>query len=104
MSKWKVIPTVNDITTTEYKGSKAFNKLMTTTPKRDEEQLKKHNDEAFEKQKAEDVKLLDAFANKKLKSKAAIKRAKGLAKKHLDAGKSTDKAAKPQDNSTVEGQ
>lgn len=104
MSKWKVIPTVNDMTTTEYKGSKTFNKLMSTTPKRDEDELKKHNDESFEKQKFEDAKLLDAFANKKLKSKAAIKRALGLAKKKNDAGKNTDKAAKPQDNPTVEGQ
>lgn len=103
MSKWTVIPTVNDMTTTEYKGSKSFNKLMSITPTRDEEGLKKHNDEAFEKQKLEDTKLLDAFANKKLKSKAAIKRAIGLAKKTNDAGKTKDKAAKPQDNIVTEG-
>ena len=65
---------------------------------------KNSNDESFEKQKLENAKLLDAFANKKLKSKAAIKRALGLAKKKNDAGKNTDKAAKPQDNPTVEGQ
>ena len=101
---WSVIPTINDMKTTEYKGSKSFNKLMSTTPQRNEEDLKKHNDESFEKQKLEDAKLLDAFANKKLKSKAAIKRAIGLAKKTNDAGKTKDKAAKPQDNPTVEGQ
>ena len=104
MSKWTVIPTVNDTKTTEYKGSKSFNKLMATTPTRNEDELKKHNDESFEKQKLENAKLLDAFANKKLKSKAAIKRALGLAKKNNDAGKNTDKAAKPQVNPTVEGQ
>ena len=104
MSKWTVIPTVNDMRTTEYKGSKSFNKLMATTPRRNEEELKKHNDESFEIQKFEDAKLLDAFANKKLKSKAAIKRALGLAKKSNDAGKKNDKAVKPQVNPTVEGQ
>lgn len=104
MSNWTVIPTVNDIKTTEYKGSRSFNKLMSTTPKRTEEELKKHNDESFEKQKLEDAKLLDAFTNKKLKSKAAIKRALGLAKKTNDAGKKNDKTVKPQDNPTVEGQ
>ena len=103
MSKWKVIPTVNDMTTTEYKGSKSFNKLMATTPTRDEDELKKHNDESFEKQKLEDAKLLDAFTNKKLKSKAAIKRALGLAKKSNDAGKKNDKTVKPQDNIVTEG-
>lgn len=104
MSNWTVIPTVNDTKTTEYKGSRSFNKLMSTTPKRTEEELKKHNDESFEKQKLEDAKLLDAFTNKKLKSKAAIKRALGLAKKTNDAGKKNDKTVKPQDNPTVEGQ
>ena len=107
MSKWKVIPTVNDTTIkstkTNRKQSTDFNKLMSTTPKRDEETLKEHNDESYFKQKAEEDKLLDAFANKKLKSKAAIKRALGLAKKRNDAGKKTDKAAKPQDNIVTEG-
>ena len=107
MSQWKVIPTVNDTTIkntkTNRKQSTDFNKLMSTTPKRDEETLKEQNDESYFKQKAEEDKLLDAFANKKLKSKAAIKRALGLAKKRNDAGKKTDKAAKLQDNIVAEG-
>ena len=106
MSKeWKTLPTINDVPKTKYKGTKTFNKLMAKTPTRDEEALKKHNDESFAKQEFEEAQLLDAFANKKLKSKTAIKKALGLAKKKKnDAGKSDDKAAKPQDNPTVEGQ
>ena len=105
MSKeWSVIPTINDVPTTEYKGTKTFNKLMAKTPIRDEEALKKHNDESFAKQEFEEAQLLDAFANKKLKSKTAIKKALGLAKKKKnDAGKNNDKAAKPQDNIVTEG-
>jgi hypothetical protein len=96
---------VNDIPkTTEHKGNGGFHRLISKTPKRDEESLKEHNEEAFEKQVIEEAKLLDAFANKKLKSKAAIKRARALAKKKSDAGKKNDKAANPQVNPTVEGQ
>lgn len=104
MSKgWTNISTVNDIEKTEFKGNKAFEKLMSKTPKRDLEQLKEHNESSFEKQKTEEDKLLDAFTNKKLKSKAAIKRAHGLAKRKRDAGKSTDKTVNPQDNIVTEG-
>jgi hypothetical protein len=101
--EWKTISTVNDMEKTEFKGNKTFDKLMSKTPKRNLDQLKEHNDKAFEKQKTEEGKLLDAFANKKLKSKAAIKRARGLAKRKRDAGKSTDKTVNPQDNIVTEG-
>lgn len=108
MSNWKTIPTINDTTITKTKSdrqtSTSFNKLMKTTPTRDVEQLKKHSEELFDAQKLEDDKLLDAFTNKKLKSKAAIKKALGLAKKRNDAGKKNDKAVNPQDNTAVEGQ
>lgn len=114
MSKqWKTIPTINDTTAVETK-TKAYNKriksMMDKVPvyegsKEDiEKKIKKHQDELFEKQKLEEDKLLDAFANKKLKSKAAIKKALGLSKKRNDAGKKADKAADPQDNIAVEGQ
>lgn len=102
---WRIIPTVNDVPkTTEYKGNSDFHRLMSKTPKRDEDKLKEHNEESFTKQEFEEAKLLDAFANKKLKSKAAIKRARALAKRKSDAGKKNDKAANPQVNPTVEGQ
>ena len=113
MSAWKTISTVNDMTTTKDK-TKAYNKrvksMMDKVPvyegsKEDiDKKIKKHQEELFAAQKAEEDKLLDAFTNKKLKSKAAIKKALGLSKKRNDAGKKTDKAVNPQDNTTVEGQ
>jgi predicted GIY-YIG superfamily endonuclease len=69
-----------------------------------EKKLKQHQEETYAKQQLEDEKLLDAFTKKKLKSKAAIKRARDLVKRKRDAGKSNDKAVNPQDNITVEGQ
>lgn len=108
MSEWKTIPTINDTDNTNTKSdrqiSTKFNKLMKTTPIRSAEELKKHSEDLFIAQKLEDDKLLDAFTNKKLKSKAAIKKALGLAKKRNDAGKEKDKAVNPQDNIAVEGQ
>ena len=113
MSKWKIIPTVNDMThTTEQ--TKSYNKRMKSmmdkvivydgSQEDIDKKIKKHQEELYLTQKAEEDKLLDAFTNKKLKSKAAIKRARGLAKRKRDAGKSNDKAVNPQDNPTVEGQ
>ncbi len=113
MSQWKTIPTINDTTPTKEK-TKAYNKrvkvMIDKAPvyEGSEEDIKKkikeHQEELFLKQKAEEDKLLDAFANKKLKSKAAIKKALGLSKKRNDAGKKADKTANPQDNIAVEGQ
>ena len=114
MSTWKTIPTIND-TTSATKKTKSYNKrvksMMDKVPvyegsKEDiEKKIKKHQEELFLAQKAEEDKLLDAFTNKKLKSKAAIKKALGLAKKrNNDAGKKNDKAVNPQDNIAVEGQ
>ena len=107
MSKWTKIVTINDATIQTSKSdrevSKTFNKLMATTPKRDIEQLKKHSEDLFDIQQAEDEKLLDAFAKKKVKSKAAIKKALGLSKKRNDAGKDKDKKANLQDNIVTEG-
>ncbi len=112
MSQWKTIPTINDTTPTKEK-TKAYNKrvkvMIDKAPvyEGSEEDIKKkikeHQEELFLKQKAEEDKLLDAFTNKKLKSKAAIKRARGLAKRKRDAGKSTDKTVNPQDNIVTEG-
>lgn len=111
---WKTIPTVNDVKTTETKNIKIENKsfksmmdkvvVYTGSKEEIEKKIKLHQEETFAAQEAEEAKLLDAFANKKLKSKAAIKRARALAKKKSDAGKKNDKAANPQVNPTVEGQ
>lgn len=109
--EWETIPTINDITTTE--KTKADNKRMKSmmdkiiiydgSPEEIDKKIKKHQEELYLAQKAEEDKLLDAFTNKKLKSKAAIKRARGLAKRKRDAGKSTDKTVNPQDNIVTEG-
>ena len=110
---WKTIPTINDtIATTE--KTKTYNKRIKSMmdkvivfdgadEKEIEKKIKKHQEELYLAQKVEEDKLLDAFTNKKLKSKAAIKRARGLAKRKRDAGKSTDKTVNPQDNIVTEG-
>ena len=111
MSKWTVIPTVNDTKTTkETIGySKTMKSMLDKVVVYDgsqediDKKIKKHQEELYLAQKAEEDKLLDAFTNKKLKSKAAIKRARGLAKRKRDAGKSTDKTVNPQDNIVTEG-
>lgn len=109
--EWKNIPTINDTTTTE--KTRAYNKRIKSmmdkiviydgSPEEIDKKIKKHQEELYLAQKAEEDKLLDAFTNKKLKSKAAIKRARGLAKRKRDAGKSTDKTVNPQDNIVTEG-
>ena len=108
MSKWTTITTINDIPTTEKKRERQadsdFYKLMKKTPSRTIDEMKEHAEELAKTQKIEDSKLLDAFTNKKLKSKAAIKKALGLSKKRNDAGKSKDKAVNPQVEVTAEGQ
>jgi len=112
MSKWTVIPTVNDttiVTKETISYSKKMKSMMDKVIVYDgsqediDKKIKKHQEELYLAQKAEEDKLLDAFTNKKLKSKAAIKRARGLAKRKRDAGKSTDKTVNPQDNIVTEG-
>ena len=109
---WKTIPTINDTIATKEK-TKADNKRIKSmmdkvivydgSQEDIDKKIKKHQEELYLAQKAEEDKLLDAFTNKKLKSKAAIKRARGLAKRKRDAGKSTDKTVNPQDNIVTEG-
>ena len=109
---WKIIPTINDTTkTTEtLTSAKHFksmmDKVVVYTGNEDEikKKVKEHQDKLFAAQEIEEAKLLDAFTKKKLKSKAAIKRARALAKRKSDAGKKNKKAVNPQVNSTVEGQ
>ena len=110
--EWKTIPTINDVIPTIEK-TKAYNKRIKSmmdkvivydgSQEDIDKKIKKHQEELYLAQKAEEDKLLDAFTNKKLKSKAAIKRARGLAKRKRDAGKSTDKTVNPQDNIVAEG-
>jgi hypothetical protein len=113
MSKeWKTIPTINDtpktkeaqVCTKSYKSM--MDKVITYTGSKEEieKKIKQHQEETFAKQTFEEDKLLDAFAKKKLKSKAAIKKAIGLTKKRNEAGKKKEKAAKQPVNAPVEGQ
>ena len=68
MSTWKTIPTVNDATvkntTTDKKRSTNFNSLMTNTPNRTIEELKKHSEELFAAQELENQKLRMKLASK----------------------------------------
>lgn len=110
--EWKTLPTINDTTKTKETLTSAkhfksmMDKVVVYTGNEDEikKKVKEHQDKLFAAQEEEEAKLLDAFTNKKLKSKAAIKRARALAKRKSDAGKKNKKAVDPQVNSTVEGQ
>ena len=113
MSKeWKTIPTINDSKPTKEtnRASKHFKSMMDKVPvytgskEEIEKKIKIHQDETLTKQIAEEDKLLDAFAKKKVKSKAAIKKAIGLTKKRNEAGKKKQKEAKQPVNAPVEGQ
>ena len=109
---WKTIPTINDTPKTKETDTcaKHFKSMMDKVPvytgskEEIEKKIKQHQEETFAKQTAEEDKLLDAFAKKKVKSKAAIKKAIGLTKKRNEAGKKQKKEAKQPDNTTVEAQ
>lgn len=111
MSKgWKTIPTINDSTPTKEtnRASKHFKSMMdkvpvyTGTQEEIEKKIKQHQEEMFAKQTAEEDKLLDAFANKKLRNKAAIKKAIALSKKRNKAAQKKQKEAKQPDNIVAE--
>lgn len=51
------------------------------------EDMKKESNELFDAKNAENAQLLQAFKDKKLKSKALIKKAKALKKKEKEAAK-----------------
>ena len=67
--------------------SRNFDKIIRNTKTPSLEQMKKDSEDAFIKQSHENEALLDAFANKKLKSKAAIRRALRLKKEAEKAEK-----------------
>ena len=109
---WVSISTINDTPKTKETDTcaKHFKSMMDKVPvytgskEEIEKKVKQHQEETLAKQIAEENKLLDAFANKKVKSKAAIKKAIGLTKKRNEAGKKQKKKAKQPVNTTVEGQ
>ena len=81
---WTHFASINEATTpdkrTVIKNEQGFSKLIKNTKKLSVLDLKKESENLFDKQVAEDDKLLDAFVNKRLKSKAAIKKALKLKK------------------------
>lgn len=76
--------------------NKAFNRLMATTKVRSFEKMVEDAEKSYNIKQAENAALLQAFADKKLKSKALIKQAKALKKKQAD-----NKAAKAQAKKAV---
>lgn len=74
---------------TVIKNEQGFNNLIRNTKTLSVVDLKKESDELYDKVVAEEDKLLAAFADKKIKSKAAIKQAlkikKARAKEHLSS-------------------
>ena len=76
--------------------AKAFNRLMATTKIRSYEKMVEDAKKSYNTKQAENAALLQAFADKKLKSKTLIKRAQGLKRKQAD-----NKAAKAQAKKAV---
>ena len=76
--EWTTIETVNSVPKSETKAEKTrrvknFNKLIDNTKSLDLKDLKKHGDDLYATQKNSDEALLQAFEDKKLKSKKLIK-------------------------------
>ena len=65
----------------EHKFNNAINNAKSITV----EEMKKESEKLFDAKNAENVQLLQAFKDKKLKSKALIKKAKALKKKTAEA-------------------
>lgn len=76
--------------------ARSFNRLMRTTKVRSYEKMVEDAEKSYNVKQAENAALLQAFADKKLKSKALIKQAQGLKRKQ-----SEKKAAKAQAKKAV---
>lgn len=82
---WSNFATINDLSNSlskqeKIKREQRFNDAIRNTKTLSVEALKQHSDELYDKQMAEDEKLLQAFTDKKVKSKTAIRRALRLKK------------------------
>lgn len=64
-----------------------FNNAIRNIKSQTVEEMKKESDKLFDAKNAENAQLLQAFKDKKLKSKALIKKAKALKKKEKEAAK-----------------
>lgn len=69
-----------------------FNNAIRNVKSQSVEDMKKESDELFDAKNAENAQLLQAFKDKKLKSKALIKKAKALKKKEKEAAKKAAEA------------
>lgn len=76
--------------------NRTFNRLMATTKVRSYEKMVEDAEKSYNAKQTENAALLQAFAEKKLKSKALIKQAKALKRKQ-----SENKAAKAQAKKAV---
>lgn len=71
----------------QYREINRFNRAIAAMPKLDADKYKKKCDEDYEIIKAEQDNLLQAYTDKKLKSKALIKQAKQIQKERAKAKK-----------------
>lgn len=91
---WTHFASINEATTpdkrTRIHNEQEFSKLIRNTKTLSVLDLKKESEKLYDKQVSEEDRLLDAFANKRLKSKAAIKKALKLKKLKNAEEKETD--------------
>ncbi len=83
----------------EMRQARSFNRVMRTTKVRSYDKMVEDADKTFDAKQSADAALLQAFAEKKLKSKALIKQAQGLKKKQ--AAKKAAKAQAKKENEAV---
>lgn len=69
-----------------------FNNAIRNAKSQSVEDMKKESDKLFDAKNADNAQLLQAFKDKKLKSKALIKRAKALKKKEKEAAQKAAEA------------
>ena len=99
---WTTLTNVNTMVPKTYdikSNDKAFKKLMTTTKSKTIKELIADGNEHYKQKLAEDDALLDAFENKRLKNKDAIKRAMAL-KKEREAAAAKKNNKENKENAT----
>ena len=98
--KWTQISTSNCITTGSTKNQNKIHNILKNIKRKSYEELKKNADAAADAKAKYDAQLLQAFKDKKLKSKALIKEAQVLKKEEDKKNKAAAaKAAKKEEQS-----
>ena len=95
--KWTQISTNNCITTGSTKNQNKIHNILKNTKRKSYEELKKSADATAEAKVKYDAQLLQAFKDKKLKSKALIKEAQALKKEEDKKNKTAEKTAKKEE-------